>query len=282
METNEHVTNKVLDEDGGELQTPLLSGQLENPGTPTATASQQVQGNLRISPEVLSKPLRDTPKETASTSQPLQDTPLQHISHLSPAAPHPVCTQDPTAATFGASLRGTILDQHYDESYMFSGIIRAPIAHQYFDHDGVLHRSHHHRAASYQELFFDLVFVYSIAIFGERYIEDMSWPTLRIYLLRFAMVLKIWMSVNQYYNRFKTDDVLQIVYLLLSMFFTIGFVNSMEGNIITRQSLLIYLAHFMIWGAPPQKVAASQQLCALPTEQIVARCGASFSFSERG
>lgn len=137
---------------------------------------------------------------------------------------------------------------------MFSGIIRAPTAHQYFDYEGVLHRSSHHRAASYQELFFDLVFVYSIAIFGERYIEDMRWPTLRVYLLRFAMVLKIWMTVNAYYNRFKTDDALQLIYLILSMFFTIGFVNSMEENIITQQSLLIYITNFIIWAVMTARI----------------------------
>ena len=69
------------------------------------------------------------------------------------------------------------------------------------------------RAATWLELFYDLVFVASIAILGVRLAHDASWTGWLSYAGYFILIWWLWASHTFYADRFDTDD---LVYRLLA------------------------------------------------------------------
>lgn len=69
------------------------------------------------------------------------------------------------------------------------------------------------RAATWLELFYDLVFVAAVAVLGTRILEDPSWAGVLSYFSFFALMWWLWASHTFYADRFDTDD---LVYRLLA------------------------------------------------------------------
>lgn len=69
------------------------------------------------------------------------------------------------------------------------------------------------RAATWLELFYDLVFVAAVAIMGTRLVHDVAWEAVASYLAYFALVWWLWASHTFYADRYDTDD---LIYRLLA------------------------------------------------------------------
>jgi low temperature requirement protein LtrA len=69
------------------------------------------------------------------------------------------------------------------------------------------------RAATWLELFYDLVFVAAVAMMGTRLVHDVSWVSVASYLSYFALVWWLWASHTFYADRYDTDD---LIYRLLA------------------------------------------------------------------
>ena len=69
------------------------------------------------------------------------------------------------------------------------------------------------RTATWLELFYDLVFVASVAMMGTRLVSDVSWTGVASYLAYFALVWWLWASHTFYADRYDTDD---LIYRLLA------------------------------------------------------------------
>jgi low temperature requirement protein LtrA len=63
------------------------------------------------------------------------------------------------------------------------------------------------RAATWLELFYDLVFVAAVAVLGVRILEDPSWAGVLSYSAYFALLWWLWSSHTFYADRFDTDDL---------------------------------------------------------------------------
>ena len=63
------------------------------------------------------------------------------------------------------------------------------------------------RAATWLELFYDLVFVAAVAVLGGRILNDPSWSGLLSYAAFFGMLWWLWSSHTFYADRFDTDDL---------------------------------------------------------------------------
>lgn len=74
-----------------------------------------------------------------------------------------------------------------------------------------------HRAASWLELFFDLVFVVAIAQLGAALDHDLSDGGVARFALLFAPVWWSWAGYTMYADRFDTDDVAFRLLLLAGM-----------------------------------------------------------------
>jgi len=69
------------------------------------------------------------------------------------------------------------------------------------------------RAATWLELFYDLVFVAAVAVLGTRILEDPHWDGLLSYAAYFGLLWWLWSSHTFYADRFDNDD---LVYRLLA------------------------------------------------------------------
>jgi low temperature requirement protein LtrA len=63
------------------------------------------------------------------------------------------------------------------------------------------------RAATWLELFYDLVFVAAVAVLGGRILQDPSWSGLISYAAYFGLLWWLWSSHTFYADRFDTDDL---------------------------------------------------------------------------
>ncbi len=64
------------------------------------------------------------------------------------------------------------------------------------------------RAATWLELFYDLVFVAAVAVLGGRILDDPSWTGVLTYSAYFGMLWWLWSSHTFYADRFDTDDLM--------------------------------------------------------------------------
>src|SRR5919202_6108977 len=74
------------------------------------------------------------------------------------------------------------------------------------------------RRATWLELFFDLVFVVTVAQVSYVLLDDLSVSRLFAYLGVFVPIWWAWMGFTFYANRFDTDDLLYRLLTLLAMF----------------------------------------------------------------
>jgi low temperature requirement protein LtrA len=63
------------------------------------------------------------------------------------------------------------------------------------------------RAATWLELFYDLVFVAAVAVLGGRILDDPSWTGVLTYSAYFGLLWWLWSSHTFYADRFDTDDL---------------------------------------------------------------------------
>lgn len=96
-------------------------------------------------------------------------------------------------------------------------LFQRPIVRQYLRSDGVLVRAREQRGASWNELFFDLVFVADIARLTHSVREAPTLPNLAWYVLAFTQLWVIWRDNTAYLNRFEANDLLHKLYLLTLM-----------------------------------------------------------------
>jgi len=104
-------------------------------------------------------------------------------------------------------------------------VFRRPRPNQYF-HKQVLVRDNHHRTASWNELFFDLVFVAVIALLGHDFIGKNNAEGLNEFALLYMPVYKIWIHIHFWLNRWSRGDLFHRIYILFAM----GIVVLMAAN----------------------------------------------------
>eukprot|EP00834_Sanchytrium_tribonematis_P007201 NODE_618_length_5352_cov_0.421854.p2 type:complete len:416 gc:universal NODE_618_length_5352_cov_0.421854:4281-3034(-) len=125
-------------------------------------------------------------------------------------------------------------------SHPKDGAFHTPRVRQYM-RETILHREEEERKTTWNELFFDLIFVGAISqlgIFVEHHLDGSGFLE---YVVKFAMIWRVWSISVGFINRYMTNDLALKLYLLLVGCLAIGLSLNISTVGISDYFLMFYL-----------------------------------------
>jgi low temperature requirement protein LtrA len=122
-----------------------------------------------------------------------------------------------TSEIFGALTNFKIIEYDNDER----SLLQKPLLRQYFI-GKILYRTKHERKVTWDELFFDLVFVAVIALLGQVLHSDVTSENIKKFIMLFYPIWSCWLNTTNFTNRFGAHDLSFKLYVLLNAVLTLG------------------------------------------------------------